>query len=125
MDDFLSKPFSGNDLATALSRWVGHAQSSIAQEKRGGHKQEVIFSDAPCIDEGILDDMQKAMGDDFVELIPAVVESIKSASINTSAVKLSSMAENLETEVMQGAVNNAEKQVHDLKIEFDCVCSIS
>ena len=150
MDDFISKPFSGNDLASALSRWIDNVQPSIAQDERGGHKQEAIFSDAPCIDESMLDTMEKTLGDDFADLIPAVIESItslldvaqnaiklsdmkelkraahsiKSASINAGAVRLSSMAENLEAEVMHGAVNNAEQQVHDLKVEFDLVSDI-
>jgi len=150
MDDFLSKPFNGDDLASALSRWIGNAQSSIEREETGAHEQEDISSDVPHIDEGMLDTMQKNMGDDFVDLIPAVIESItslldlaqsatklsdfkelkraahsiKSASINAGAVKLSSMAANLEAEAMHGAVSNVEQKIDDLKIEFDCVCNL-
>jgi len=150
MDEFISKPFNIEDLASVLNRWASDAQPRAVQEKIDNRKQKAVFSGVPHIDEGILASMQKSMGDDFVDLVPAVIESItsllneaqsainssdckelervahsiKSAGMNAGAVRLSSMAAHLEMAAMRGAISNAKEQVHNIKMEFDHVCRV-
>ena len=157
MDDHIAKPFKRDDLVSALSRWFDEAQPTSVPENTGEVESvertpasSVTTTGMPTIDPAQLDAMREAMGEDFVELIPAAIESvttlleafpavietsnikeiqrlahsIKSASANVGAMRLSAMAEKLEEQARQSEVSNVGQQVSDLWTEFDHVCSV-
>ena len=156
MDDHIAKPFKRDDLVSALIRWLDEAQSTPIPENAGEVERvkrapvsPTTTSGTPTVDEGQLDIMREAMGEDFVELIPAAIESvttlleafpaaietsnikeiqrlahsIKSASANVGAMRLSAMAEELEEQARQCEVSSVDQQIGNLWTEFDHVCS--
>jgi len=152
MDDYIIKPFEPDDLMLALNQWLGSEQPvSVLKESREAQSVSAAPEttlDMPPIDQGKMDAIRNALGDDLAELISAVIESltslleafpaaietsntieihrlahsIKSASTNVAAMRLSSMAAVLEEQVKRNEVNNLEQQVGDLWVEFGRVC---
>ncbi|MCF6282879.1 MAG: PAS domain S-box protein [Candidatus Polarisedimenticolaceae bacterium] len=116
MDDYLSKPFNVSELRNKLLRWLGDAESVTDSSDEQGQT---------AIDEATTSDLRKALGDDFVEVIDAFLESMptifsdmerakqpydaeamyrhahsmKSCSANVGAVHLSALAIQFEQEI--------------------------
>ncbi len=150
MDDYVAKPFTSSDLATALQLWLGpselaHTPAETEQKTTG--PSAASTDGYPVINPQQLEMMQDAMGEDFVELIPAYLSSveeilealpaaetaqnikemqryshsIKSASNNVGATTLAKLAAEMEFEAQQGQLHDASRTITRLNQEFSRV----
>ena len=117
MQDFVAKPFSAEILLSCIHKLLEKADAA-----EPGEVQRKSESIEKTLDSNVLTSLKDAMEDDFVELVPAFIESshqitsalnqalrdqdfetmrrnahsLKSSSANLGAMKLSSMAKALE-----------------------------
>ncbi len=141
MDDYITKPFDRKDLVSALEEWLGGGRTAT---KRAEKMLGQVDIDAPVIDQVVLDKMRDMLQEDFDDLIPAYIESvtelldafppegnmrdmpsverlahsIKSASANVGALRLSALAQELEADAKRGEVTDMGRAVKDLNTEF-------
>jgi len=118
MDDFLGKPFSINELKSALSRWLNKETKEPAITDDNDKRE--TEDTATAVDLSVLDKLRSLMGEYFSELIPGYIEdtsnrlklmqekfsnkeelerhahSLKSSSATIGALTLSSFAKDLE-----------------------------
>lgn len=147
MSDFVPKPFNKEILFTALHQWI-YSGSTKEEPQNDDFKTptEEIGLGSP-IDEATLDVLKEAMGDDFVELIPAFIESsdlifqdlekafknkdieafqrnshsLKSSCANMGALNLSASAKKLEEQAKNGEIPETIAFLEALKIENERV----
>jgi PAS domain S-box-containing protein len=119
MQDFVAKPFRTDILLATIQRLLSKDDNEANDELK-----DVVTSSEKTLDSAILTTLKDAMEDDFVELVPAFIESshkitaelnealpgqdfetmrrhahsLKSSSANLGAMKLSSMAKALENQ---------------------------
>ena len=127
LDDHLSKPFTRNELAATLDHWLPSVVTAGKAESEQACSTPTSGADGSAINRQKLAEMHTALGDDFNQLIPAVItsietlleqfpsaidrcdrcelirlaHSIKSASDNVGANQLSLLAGSLVEEVEQ------------------------
>lgn len=144
MDDLVAKPYTSEQLITTLCRWIEDISPAATSEQSSGTSPQQAH--AP-IDLAIFNTLQEAMGDDFVELVPAYIHSttdilsqlpgachdndielvqrlahsLKSSSASLGAMKLSSMAQALETDVREGNFQHTEQHIALIRSEFQLV----
>jgi signal transduction histidine kinase/DNA-binding response OmpR family regulator len=126
MNDIVFKPFQIKDLSRALQHWLEPAVGNAATTKGNGNGNgngNMIAMAAPTIDPHAFAAMREQLGEDFPELLEAVfiscedivqrleqypgdltteeltrqAHSLKSASANIGAARISRMAAELET----------------------------
>jgi CheY-like chemotaxis protein/HPt (histidine-containing phosphotransfer) domain-containing protein len=138
MDDFLSKPFKGEDLQRLLKHW-------IAGVTEGRVVDDFLQAVAPdddllLIDNSLLDGMREALADAFDRLILAVIgnleelkaglepacaaadavelqrlaHSIKAVANNVGAIHLAALAAALESDCRQSVPGDAPHQIEVL-----------
>ncbi len=137
MDDYLSKPIKKDLLNETIQRWLKknrRSQGSTSQPTRQVQKAQEN-AQPPLLDESVIEDLLEVMGDDFIELLevylrdaPKLVmqikqaanqnqiealispaHSLKSSSANVGAMRLSSLAKQMEQSARTGHVNNPEQ----------------
>jgi HPt (histidine-containing phosphotransfer) domain-containing protein len=89
MDDFLSKPFSGDQLQSVLQRWlgapaglpqaaeashVGHGEGAGRLPVAGSGDQAGIPADLPILDGKSLQGLSELAGDDTPDLVTTVIQ---------------------------------------------------
>lgn len=146
MDDFIPKPLQKDQLLAMIANWLssdGHA--GVVQTEPSRTTTANVMPDSSIINQGRLQMMQQDMGEYFDELIPAFLESaqnminalpqalskednqellrlahsLKSASANVGASRLSSRALELEGQVRSGDLDNANKLIQSIADEFN------
>ncbi len=149
MDGYISKPFTSNDLVSVLQSFLSQVESlptKTETESSAGAAQTPTNSD-DNINMRQIDAMRAALDEDFVELIPAFVQSmesiiasfpraiaeqntselqrlahsIKSASANVGADRLSGLGYNMETQAKQNRLTRVNEQVEAIESEFESV----
>ncbi len=153
MDEYLPKPFTQDDLATILGTWLAPADAPAlipnADQGETGRHTAVHTGEtlAPVLDTRTLEALRDAMGEDFVELIPAylgdvtaildelpaaveagdaetvrrLAHSLKSTSANVGALQLSNQAKALEDQVKTGDLADADERIGELPAAFAAV----
>ncbi len=156
MDDYLAKPFTLDDLAGALGKWLAPGEHittpegpspSTVQAPEGDPGKVSAGSPQPVIDHGKLEILREAMGEDFMELIPAylgdavavleqlpaamkhadarevqrLAHSLKSTSANVGAEGLSALAAILEQQAKDGDLSDAGRHIETLNALFERV----
>jgi two-component system, sensor histidine kinase and response regulator len=142
MDDFLSKPFSQQQLATLLKRWLA-LQLLPDTERREGSR-------LPLIDAGVLRNIaalaRPALLDSMIELYlkhsPPLITAIeravmsgqaeplqealhtfKSSTANLGGLRLATLTKDCEILVREGGVAKAAPTVQRLRREYQDFCS--
>ncbi len=130
MDDYIAKPFGQQDLITVLKR-ILNEQTPVTKKLVVANN---IIDNNVSLDSRVLINLQECMGEDFVELIPAYLEScteifaaipkaisgdsaieaaktverlihsLKSASANIGAMRLAEMSKILEITIHQTGI---------------------
>ncbi|MEN8177943.1 MAG: response regulator [Pseudomonadota bacterium] len=149
MDAYIAKPFSSNDLASVLQRWLGTEESPTANV---GADSPATPAQLPANSDGTInmaqiDAMREALDEDFVELIPAFVQSIesiltsfpsaiieenttelqrlahsiKSASANVGADRLSNLGYHMEMQAREDRLKSVDEQLEAIESEFERV----
>jgi signal transduction histidine kinase/CheY-like chemotaxis protein/HPt (histidine-containing phosphotransfer) domain-containing protein len=154
MDDYITKPFEYNGLATILRQWL----PGITLSNAGDHATIAARDSLPTtaddtrvtLNLGVLARQRAAMGEDFDDLIAAFQESVrdilealptalaagdaklverlahsmKSASANVGAVRLMALSRELEAEARAGLQIGRENPSAALRLEFTRVCAL-
>ena len=142
MDDFLSKPFSQQQLAALLKRWLA-LQVLPESEKREGSR-------LPLIDPGVLRNIaalaRPALLDSMIELYlqhsPALIAAIeqaaargqadalqvalhtfKSSTANLGGMRLATLMKECEGLVREGGIAKAAPAVQRIRREYQDFCS--
>jgi signal transduction histidine kinase/CheY-like chemotaxis protein/HPt (histidine-containing phosphotransfer) domain-containing protein len=156
MDDYVSKPFGQKDLIKVIQRRF-QKQPPITEINEIASSTQSTSNCArerspPVFNSNVLIQLREVMGEDFVELVPAFIESgkeifatlsntsleinnaktierlthsLKSASANVGAMRLAAMAQTLEQKIRQDGLSvDLEDQISMLHAEFLRVTSI-
>lgn len=133
MDDFLSKPFVINDLISILEKWLA---------KTGGKNNAT--NESPDLDYAAISELKESLEDDFSEIIGIYVNStsniikemkqafsaanhaeikrlahsLKSSSANVGAIKISSLAKELENQLMKNNVSKIDDKIDEINKLF-------
>ncbi len=146
MDDYLSKPIELKDLHATLSRWLpleamadgdhpvpssprpcGEHDSALDLSTLNGMKDllEAEFDRfIPIYIESaqdILALLEKSASENDMKEVQRCAHSIKSASENLGARRLSCLGRKLESQVREQRVQGLEEQITDMKAEFERV----
>jgi PAS domain S-box-containing protein len=134
MDDYLTKPFEIDELKNKLLKWLGKGKKIDDKDKSA---QRVIDTSATA-------EMRKVLGDDFLEVVDAFLESVptiliamheakvpydaeamrrhahslKSCSANVGAMHLSSLAIQLEQAIKDAETIDFDEQIAQLQQAF-------
>ena len=138
MDDYLSKPFTGEQLCDVISKYLQHSESLPVGEDQHRESQE---PHRPVVESRVLDGLsalQEAWGQDVVQKVVQVyldsskeivaelrlsldapdaasvtanAHALKSSSAKVGALKLADLCEALETAGRQGDLSSAA-QIH-------------
>ena len=148
MDDYVAKPFTGDQLAEVLQTWL-NPDSALSAAITAAAAVSVARPDRasqthPIIDPQQIAMLQDAMGEDFAELIPAYLtsmeeilasfsaaerdanmpemqrlsHSIKSASRNVGANLLADLAAETEQEAQERRLTDAASRIARFNREF-------
>jgi CheY-like chemotaxis protein/HPt (histidine-containing phosphotransfer) domain-containing protein len=141
MHDFVAKPFSSETLLNCIDKMLGQGHHLL------GHNKVTTINkhNGKTLDTSILAELKAQMEDDFIELIPAFIESskqitaelrraqqeqafdtmqrnahsLKSSSANLGAMYLSSMARSLEEQCKQKShVETLQLQSIDAELQL-------
>ena len=157
MDDFLAKPFTFDALIAILHQWLSSNKEhqgageiqGIKPQKTAANINTIDTHSTEIINRAMLNMMRDSMGEDFIELIPASLESItamiselsqahaasdtkelerlahsiKSSSMNIGAVVLSAIAQEMEEQVRENRLIDVPKYINTLQAVFDRVRS--
>ena len=142
MDDFLSKPFTQQQLATLLRRWL--ALRALPESERRD------LSRVPLIDAGVLRNIAalakpallNSMIDLYLQHSPGLIEAIetaagnlqadalsqavhtlKSSTANLGGVRLATVAKECEALVREGAITQVAPVVSRLRREYQEFCA--
>ncbi len=148
MDDFLSKPFSREDLVEVLSRWLPQYGSRETAMNAGGVSASLKVKTV-SVDHATLETLREVMGEeDFAELLPTYVastenslklllqhqpqgelaeierlaHSLKSSSASIGARHLSALAKDLEQQAREGKTEDLKTAIDALHDEFRQLC---
>ena len=152
MDDFLSKPVEMEMLGKILGKSLQslHQQDDVSSESVVATRQ-MASVDKSLVDQDKLDSMRKMMGPKiFEQLVPVFMDStekllddllhaseqsdssqvhllahsIKSASANVGAMRLSDLASALEGKARQSDLDEASQSIRQLREMFEDVCDV-
>jgi TMAO reductase system sensor TorS len=142
MDDFLSKPFSQQQLATLLRRWL--ALRALPESERRD------LSRVPLIDAGVLRNIAalakpallNSMIDLYLQHSPSLIEAIetgaanlqadalsqavhtlKSSTANLGGIRLATVAKECEVLVREGAITQVAPIVSRIRREYQEFCA--
>jgi two-component system, sensor histidine kinase and response regulator len=142
MDDFLSKPFSQQQLAALLKRWLA-LQVLPESERRDGSR-------LPLIDAGVLRNInalarpallnsmidlylqhsqplmsaiETATAGAQVEPLQAALHAFKSSTANLGGVRLATLTKECEVLVREGGIDQAAATVQKIRREYQEFCS--
>ncbi|MFC1684823.1 nitrate- and nitrite sensing domain-containing protein [Pseudomonadota bacterium] len=144
MDDFLGKPYTPDELRKVVHRWLPSRQPDLFHNTATNRATKPASSSGlnnSPLDLNKLEQMRKDMGEDFSKLIPAFLESansifaqlpeatmaadlkkterlchsLKSASANISATKLSTLAGQLEAWAKEGDLDRIKENLTALE----------
>ncbi len=151
MDDYVSKPFRQGHLVSVLHRWLDAGSQTPDSDKARGEAADMSEQNdqelPPTIDTSVHDGLRDLLGTEFSSLIDAYLEdtgqfvremqaacerdeikaievpahSMKSSSANIGAMRLSTLAKELEEQVRSGSPVNVQDQISALADEFDRV----
>ncbi len=150
MDEYLAKPFTRHDLTMALGEWLRPSEGTTAVTEASPPPAPAMPPEKAMpsvLDRAKLDALHRAMGEDFVELIPAylgdasaileklplalegedakevrrLAHSLKSTSANVGALALSEQAGELEAEAKDGDLSAAMRRIESLATLFERV----
>ncbi|MEW6711515.1 MAG: response regulator, partial [Candidatus Riflebacteria bacterium] len=148
MNDYLSKPFSANDLKKTLQRWINGNSASDDRnsepETSSGPEQLPVF-DRQSLFERIMEDdkmmndllesfivdaanllenLQDAAEKKDIELIKSLAHKLKGASANISAIELSQNSAQLEHEIRNGNLQNIDEMVENIVESYKKFCKV-
>ncbi len=133
MDDFLSKPFAINDLISILQKWLDEAtaktmtgDTSLGLDYAAINElKESLQDDFDEIvqiyiksSNNILEQMEQACNAEDHQEVQRLAHSIKSSSANLGAIKLSSLAEDLENQLIENDFSNIKEKIDDMQKLF-------
>jgi len=146
MDDYLAKPFSEQQLANILSKWLPtgrrrrSSNGNVKREQMGFHIDEIILDNLcqmqkpgkPDIRERlvriylrsgqkILEDLKQAVDNNNSEELWKSAHSLKSSSATIGANHLSFLCYNLETLGREGQLEHAKESIWAIRTEFKAV----
>jgi signal transduction histidine kinase/CheY-like chemotaxis protein/HPt (histidine-containing phosphotransfer) domain-containing protein len=146
MDDYVSKPFTKEDLRRVLAKWITEASVIPSQEKKSR-----AFTATAVIDPAALDELRRLEQEGDPDLVSQVVEAylksssqlleriheartskdpaaiaraahtLKSSSAQVGARKLSSLCKQLETQGRAGRINDALDLVDEVTTQLKAV----
>ncbi len=138
MDDYLSKPFSREELRKIILRWMPEAGKNLAGT-------EAVHSEADSLDLNKISDIQKMMGDGYDELVETYlsrstelekdiinnhddmdklirdVHSLKGSSGTMGASRLFTLCETLEHHLRNGDFDTRDEEVNLISEELERV----
>ena len=144
MDDYLSKPYSRNDLVSVLQRWLGSEKSPGIGLDAPPSVVTLAADSTRTLNMAQIEAMREALDEDFCELIPAfeasmksliaalpqaveerntsevrrLAHSIKSASANVGADRLSRLGQRLENQAEEECPTYPAEQLEAIAAEF-------
>jgi signal transduction histidine kinase/CheY-like chemotaxis protein/HPt (histidine-containing phosphotransfer) domain-containing protein len=144
MNDYLAKPFTLENLNLKILKWITAAKSeSVINES-----EQVLIETTPCMEKIFdIDSLSERLGGDtrlinqivnlFIQDIPEKIDqlkvsltkqdyssasfyshSIKGAGLNLGAVRISTIAQQLDEQLKSGITDNADFLAESLKSEF-------
>ncbi len=146
MDDFLSKPFTRQQLANLLSRWQLPHSTMVAKAEAA---ERGAAESAPLIDAKVLRDIENvgrpellgAMIDLYLEHSPSLIQnvesaaaernverlyqavhSLKSSTANLGGRRLATVAADCESRVRKGDISRLEVLIAQIKREYHEFC---
>lgn len=145
MDAFIFKPFKRDDIIDLLTKYLYADDLNI--DKIVDTKEVSVKKENNSLDIEQIEIMKENLGEDFKEFLDAYIEgtkdaliemkqafknedintlsrhahSIKSSSLNVGAIKLSSMAKEMEFKTKSNDLKNLEEELNNLQKEFDLV----
>ncbi len=138
MDDYLSKPFSREELRKIILRWMPEAGKNLTAA-------EDEYSEADSLDLNKISDIQKMMGDGYAELVETYlgrsaelekdiisnhddmdklirdVHSLKGSSGTMGASRLFTLCETLEHHLRNGEFDTRDDEVRQISEELERV----
>jgi len=150
MDDFLGKPYTPDELRKIIHRWLPSRQQDLFHNTATNSASRAAPSNGlnnNPLDLNKLEQIRKDLGEDFSKLIPAFLESansiiaqlpeattaadlketerlchsLKSASANIGAIKLSTLAGQLEAWAKEGDLDRIKENLAALEQGFQKV----
>ncbi len=147
MDDFISKPFTIQELQSILAKWLDEAIDTEHASADPAEEEPTRNAPRTAVNLVKLAEMRSMLEDDFAALIPAFTESadqvmqglldalgsgeygdvarlahsLKSASANVGADELSQLAHQLEVDADQDAFQLNPLRVNELQAELQRV----
>ncbi len=151
MDDYLTKPYSGADLAAALQRGIRAAPPAEGKSSESASPGGVAGDDAPCLDEGVLASLRSLQRPGTPSLIERVVglyleasppqveeartaflardfptltravHTLKSSSANIGALRLSGLCHDYETDLREGRTQDGADRLSGIEAEWSRV----
>jgi len=133
MDDFLSKPFAINDLISILQKWldITTARTMTGDTSLGldyaaiNELKESLQDDFYEIvqiyiksSNSILEQMEQACNSADHQEVQRLAHSIKSSSANLGVIKLSSLAADLENQILKNDFSNIKEKIDELQKLF-------
>ena len=139
MDDYLAKPFSGEELVMLLSRWTEtqartseqqaaeldtKALASIRALQREGQPNiletvtNLYVEHSPAIIDGLLDAATRL----DAKSVNEAAHTLKSSSANVGATKLAELCRRVELKANRGDLKDIEPLLADVKTGFNSVC---
>jgi len=142
MDDFLSKPFSQQQLATLLKRWLA-VQLIPDSERREGSRLPLIDAGvlrniAALARPALLDSMialylehspplivaiELAAASGKVEALQEALHTFKSSTANLGGLRLATLTKECEVLVREGGIPKAAQTVQRIRREYQDFCS--
>jgi len=133
MDDYLSKPFTHEQLREKLECWIGeelHATAldqKILENIRGLQKEgepslmDKIITIYVQTTPGLLQDLSEAVAASDAQAMKKAAHSLKSSSANLGAMKLSELCKEVESMGRMGALKGASALVTKIEHEYSAV----
>ena len=119
MNDYLSKPFSENDLVNICGKWLGKKQVVIAEEKPAQLKNEgellynlSYLSDISRGDEAFM----KKMIDLFIEQIPLAIHDIHEAYKAGDLSKVKSLAHKTKSSIDTLGIASIQSEIKEIEM---------
>jgi signal transduction histidine kinase/DNA-binding response OmpR family regulator/HPt (histidine-containing phosphotransfer) domain-containing protein len=136
MDDLVTKPFKHSDLSRILVKWLNADVETLAQSA----KSRDFFSKEPIIDVKVFKENQESLADAFPAIVDSTIDgidsiieklsnwkdphdtdglillphSLKSSCAYIGATRLKLLAEECESEILNGDVQKALSYVNDI-----------
>ncbi|MEN9684507.1 MAG: hypothetical protein RLZZ28_293 [Bacteroidota bacterium] len=118
MNDYLSKPFTENDLITICAKWLDKeiipaGQTNTAPENHGGLLFDLSYLNE--ISRGDTAFMQK-MVDLFIEQIPASIAEINDAYKNADLVKVKALAHRTKSSIDTLCISSLQSVIKEIEM---------